>query len=103
MSGHGVAGGGDPSIVSWLGFVELSTLDSFSSCQTDPMISFRLSRIPNLPSRDLEQNYFFHSWLLLFKARYYAPKMAQPVQTEVSWDIIQALDMILFLTELKMH
>lgn len=103
MSGHGVPGDGDPSIVPWLGFVELSTLDSFSSCQTDPMTSFCLSMIPNLPSRDSEQNEFFHSWLLLFKAWYYAPKMAQPVQTEVSWAIFPVLDMALFLTELKVH
>lgn len=40
MSGLAVPGVGDPSIVPWLGFVQLSVLDSFSSCQADPTSHF---------------------------------------------------------------
>lgn len=39
-SGLAVPGVGDPSIMPWLGFVQLSVLDSFSSCQADPTSHF---------------------------------------------------------------
>lgn len=39
--------------------------------------------------------------MAFIKAWSYITKMAQPVQTEVSWAIISKLDMILFLRELK--
>lgn len=43
------------------------------------------------------------SVLAFGKAWSYVPKMALPVQTELNWAIIPVLDMIIFLTELKMH
>lgn len=61
VSGLGAPGGGDPSIVPWLGFVQLSMLGSFSSHQADPTSSSCLSVIPTPPSRDPENS----SWLLL--------------------------------------
>lgn len=40
LNGLGVPGGGKANMVPWLGFAQLSVLDSFFSCQADPTSSF---------------------------------------------------------------
>lgn len=85
MSGHGVLDGGDPSILPWPGFVELSTLDNFlmPGC---PASSFCLPMIPTLLSRLGTKLILF--FMAFVKAWSYTPGMAQPVQREAPWAII---------------
>lgn len=43
------------------------------------------------------------SLVAFVRAWSYVPKMALPVQTELNWAMIPVLDLIIFLTELKMR